>query len=228
VLISELFYSIQGEGRLTGVPSVFIRAAGCNLRCRWCDTPETSWRPVGTEMPLDDILFAVRSYPTRFVVVTGGEPMIAPEIGELTRRLRAAGCHITIETAGTVFVEVCCDLASVSPKLANSTPDAAEHAAWARRHDDRRVNIDVVQRFIDALDYQLKFVVDVPDDLREIDAILARLRNVRIENVLLMPQGVDPVELAEKGQWVAGLCMERGFRFCPRVHIALYGHTRGT
>jgi 7-carboxy-7-deazaguanine synthase len=100
--IAELFYSIQGEGALVGVPSFFIRTSGCNLRCSWCDTPYTSWRPEGVEMGLDRILDEVRAHPTRHVVVTGGEPMIAPEILPLTQKLRDRA-HITVETAGTVF-----------------------------------------------------------------------------------------------------------------------------
>src|SRR5512142_50016 len=121
--IAELFYSIQGEGALIGVPSVFVRTSGCNLRCSWCDTPYTSWHPEGTELSLGQILDEVLAHPARHVVVTGGEPMIAPEIIPLTERLREASLHITIETAGTVFKPVACDLMSISPKLSNSTPE---------------------------------------------------------------------------------------------------------
>src|SRR5690348_3139656 len=103
VKIAEIFYSLQGEGSLIGVPSVFVRTSGCNLRCSWCDTPYTSWHPEGAEQSLDEILGQVAAYPARYVVVTGGEPMIAPEIVPLTERLRERGLHITIETAGTVF-----------------------------------------------------------------------------------------------------------------------------
>src|SRR3954464_7367970 len=121
--ISEIFFSVQGEGKLAGVPSVFIRTSGCNLRCQWCDTPYASWSPEGPEMTLDAILAEVALHPTRFCVVTGGEPMIAKGIHELLARLRSARMHITIETAGTVPPDgIHCDLASVSPKLANSTP----------------------------------------------------------------------------------------------------------
>src|ERR1700728_3994103 len=108
--IAELFYSIQGEGTLVGVPSVFIRTSGCNLRCTWCDTPYTSWNPEGAEQSIDQLLQAVAAYPAAHVVVTGGEPMIAPHIVVLTERLRALGLHITIETAGTIFAPVACDL----------------------------------------------------------------------------------------------------------------------
>src|SRR4051795_4605464 len=122
VKLSEIFYSIQGEGSLIGIPSVFVRATGCNLRCVWCDTPYTSWQPEGEDWTLDAIMERVASYSASHVVVTGGEPMIAPEILTLTSALRKAGLHITIETAGTVYHPVACDLMSVSPKLKTSTP----------------------------------------------------------------------------------------------------------
>src|SRR5215469_9962101 len=77
--IAEIFYSLQGEGSLVGVPSVFVRTSGCNLRCVWCDTPYTSWHPEGEERTLPSIVAEVEQYPARHVVVTGGEPMIAPE-----------------------------------------------------------------------------------------------------------------------------------------------------
>jgi len=94
--IAELFYSIQGEGSLVGVPSVFIRTSGCNLRCAWCDTPYTSWQPEGTDLDLAQILDEVAAHPTRHVVVTGGEPMIAPDIIALTGRLRQRGMHMRV------------------------------------------------------------------------------------------------------------------------------------
>src|SRR4051812_39940048 len=102
MLISELFYSVQGEGTLLGTPSVFVRTSGCNLRCRWCDTPYASWKPEGTEMSVGELMEQVNAHPTRFVVVTGGEPMIAKEMPLLLAALRTAGKHITIETAGTI------------------------------------------------------------------------------------------------------------------------------
>ena len=100
--ISEIFHSIQGEGLLAGVPSVFIRTSGCNLRCRWCDTPYASWNPEGEEMGLKVIMERVSGYDCRHVVLTGGEPMVASGIRELAAALRSAGMHITIETAATV------------------------------------------------------------------------------------------------------------------------------
>src|SRR5215218_7995379 len=111
--IAELFYSIQGEGKLAGLPSVFVRASGCNLRCSWCDTPYASWEPEGTDLPVDEIVRRVREYPRPYVVVTGGEPMIMPDVVELCAALKDAGMHVTMETAATVFKPVGIDLASL-------------------------------------------------------------------------------------------------------------------
>ena len=227
--IREIFYSIQGEGKLVGIPSVFIRTSGCNLRCVWCDTPDTSWSAEGTEYDVNAILDKLADFPTEYVVVTGGEPMIAKGIGKLTTELRDQGYHITIETAATVYHDVVCDLASLSPKLENSTPWTREGGRLADAHERNRLNLDVIRKFIaTASDYQLKFVVDHPGDLAEIDLLLSRIGNVNPSDVLLMPQGVSREELDKKRTWVADLCKSRGFRYCPRLHIELYGNTPGT
>ena len=221
--IAEIFYSIQGEGSLVGVPSVFVRTSGCNLRCSWCDTPYTSWSPEGEDMPLDRIAAAVDAYPGRHVVVTGGEPMIAREIVELTERLRGAGRHITIETAGTVFAPVACDLMSISPKLANSTPSGE----WAERHERLRIQPDTLRHLIEAYEYQLKFVIARPEDLAEVQW-LVRVLAADVGRVILMPEGIDADVLRERGVWVAEICKREGFRFSPRLHVELYGNRRGT
>ncbi|MED5418223.1 MAG: 7-carboxy-7-deazaguanine synthase QueE, partial [Verrucomicrobiota bacterium] len=123
MLVAEIFYSIQGEGLLAGVPSVFVRTSGCNLRCRWCDTPYASWEPEGETLSVEDIMDRVGEHPATHVVLTGGEPMMAKGIYDLARQLKASGYHLTIETAGTIEPEgIVCDLASLSPKLADSTP----------------------------------------------------------------------------------------------------------
>jgi 7-carboxy-7-deazaguanine synthase len=220
--IAELFYSIQGEGTLVGVPSVFIRTSGCNLRCSWCDTPYTSWQPEGTELSLRQIVDEARSYPARHVVVTGGEPMIQPEIIPLTEQLRAAGLHITIETAGTVFQPVACDLMSISPKLASSTPEGE----WAVRHERLRLQRDVLMELMARYEYQLKFVIQRPEDLPEVRGLIASL-DADPMRVILMPEGTDPDVLRERGVWLAEICKEEGFRFSPRLHVDLWGNRRG-
>jgi len=226
--VSEIFHSIQGEGKLTGVPSVFVRTSGCNLRCTWCDSPYTSWEPEVDLITVNELLRRMDAYDCRYVVVTGGEPMIAPDVGELTVRLREAGYHITIETAGTVWRDVVCDLASVSPKLSNSTPHDRDEGRWVERHEQARINLAVIRRFMKFADYQLKFVVDRLEDIAEIEQLLVSIGTVDPASVLLMPQGVTRQELTERGPWLAEICKEKGFRYCPRLHIELFGHTRGT
>src|SRR5712691_2183531 len=162
--IAEIFYSIQGEGMLAGVPSVFMRTSGCNLRCTWCDTPYTSWKPEGVEMPPDAILAAARGFESTHVVVTGGEPMIVDDIVPLTQAMKNSGMHVTIETAGTVYQPVACDLMSISPKLANSTPHEREGGKWAAQHDRLRYQPDVLSALMSDYAYQLKFVVAEPAD----------------------------------------------------------------
>ena len=220
--IAEIFYSLQGEGSLLGIPSVFVRSSGCNLRCSWCDTPYTSWSPEGDDWTLERVLAAVDAYPARHVVVTGGEPMIARQIGDLTHGLRVRGRHITIETAGTVFAPVECDLISISPKLANSTP-AGE---WADRHERQRIQEEVLRQLIAAYEYQLKFVVAQESDLAELQAIVMML-DAPPEKVILMPEGISAEVLSERGAWIAELCKTHGYRFGPRLHVYLYGNRRG-
>jgi len=224
--ISEIFYSIQGEGTLVGVPSVFVRSTGCNLRCVWCDTPYTSWKPEGTEMPLDAILAEVGKNPAKHVVVTGGEPMIADEIVRLTQDLRRRGLHITVETAGTIYKPVACDLMSISPKLANSTPLIREEGKWAAQHDRLRYQPDVLKQLMREFDYQLKFVVASPEDLTEIETMLVETGADR-SKVVLMPEGVDSQTIAARAQWLVEVCKQRDFRYGPRLHIDIYGDRRG-
>jgi 7-carboxy-7-deazaguanine synthase len=226
VKISEIFYSVQGEGSLLGVPSVFVRTSGCNLRCSWCDTPYTSWRPEGEMMSMEEVLEAVRNYGASHVVVTGGEPMIAPGMPAFTEALRAQGLHITIETAGTVDAPVVCDLMSISPKLSNSVPHGIEGGRWAARHEKLRLQPDVLKRLIGRYPFQLKFVVAAPGDLTEIQEII-RATGVPNSEVILMPEGTDPQTLAERSRWVVEICKEKGFRFSPRLHIDLWGQKRG-
>lgn len=221
--ISEIFYSIQGEGNLVGVPSVFVRTSGCNLRCAWCDTPYTSWKPEGEERSLDSIVEQVNSYGAAHVVITGGEPMIAPEIEELTHRLTQ---HITIETAGTVDAQVRCDLMSISPKLANSTPHARENGRWAAQHERLRYQPEILRRLIQLYPYQLKFVISEPADIDQVNAIVNDIGAAR-NRVVLMAEGTDAVTLAERGRWLVEIAKREGFRMTPRMHVDLWGDRRG-
>jgi 7-carboxy-7-deazaguanine synthase len=227
--LAELFHSIQGEGKLSGVPSVFVRASGCNLRCSWCDTPYASWNPEGDDVPVDEIVRRIDGFNCRHVVLTGGEPMIMPDIVALCDALAAREHHVTIETAATVYHSVKLDLASLSPKTSNSTPHERDSGRFVAMHERQRLNFDVIQRFIDTSpQFQLKFVVSDPGDLPEIEQVLSRLRAWRGEDVLLMPEGTDAATLQPRGSWLADLCRSRGFRYCPRLHVELYGNRRGT
>ena len=224
--INEVFFSLQGEGKLAGLPSVFIRTSGCNLRCTWCDTPYTSWEATGGPLNVDQILDRISAYDTKHVVLTGGEPMIAQGVEELTHRLSAARYHVTIETAATVWKEVTCDLASLSPKLSNSTPWARDDGRWADRHERTRINVETIQRFMALANYQLKFVVAAPEDLAELRRLVAELGAEPLR-VVLMPEGADPAVLRERGRWLAEMAKTEGFRFSPRLHIDVWGSRRG-
>jgi 7-carboxy-7-deazaguanine synthase len=224
--ISEIFYSIQGEGMLTGVPSVFVRTSGCNLRCVWCDTPYTSWAPDGSDMTVEQILAAVQSHPARHAVVTGGEPMIAPGIAEVTKGIKQLGLHVTVETAGTVFQPVGCDLMSISPKLENSTPHEREGGKWAAQHERLRYQPEVLRQLMAEYEYQLKFVVASPEDMAEIARMLEEIEADR-SRVVLMAEGTTSDVIRERASWLTEICKREGFRYSPRLHIDLWGNQRG-
>ncbi len=243
--IAEIFHSIQGEGLLAGVPSIFIRTSGCNLRCHWCDTPYASWKPEGPEMSIEEILKKLTEWNCDHVVLTGGEPMIAPDLPELATVLKKQNKHITIETAGTILPNgIPCDLASLSPKLSNSTPSPERDPAWAKKHEATRLQPEVISEWIRKYPFQLKFVVSSENDLVEIKNLLSRLETfvapphqsvrgeegppVPLPQILLMPEGIDVKALATRSPWLVDICKREGFRFCPRLHIELFGHTRGT
>ncbi len=231
MLISEIFHSLQGEGQLAGVPSVFVRTSGCNLRCNWCDTPYASWNPEGTTMDVEAILAEVTKHPAKHVVLTGGEPMIAPDIHELAFQLQERNYHITIETAATVRPRgIACDLASLSPKLAHSAPDARLDDTWRRKHAELRWQPEVVADWIGtAPDYQLKFVVSSEADVAELEGMLRETDcEIPPSKVLLMPEGVTVEALRSRSGWLGELCKARGYRYAPRLHIELYGNRRGT
>lgn len=226
--IAEVYKSIQGEGLLTGTPSVFVRASGCNLRCWFCDTRFASWSPEGVDLSVDEIVAEVEEWDCRHVVLTGGEPMLYSELIPLCDRLRERRRIITIETAGTLFLPVACDLMSISPKFIGSAPEATDHPHWRRRHNRTRHRPQVVRRLMERSEYQLKFVLDNPADLEELNAYLDDLGEVDPERVLLMPQGVEVEELEERAEWLRPFCDAHGFTYCPRKQIEWFGSTRGT
>ncbi len=226
--VAELFRSIQGEGFLTGTESVFVRTSGCNLRCWFCDTPYASWEPEGREYSVAELLEVVCRFGTPHVVITGGEPMLFADLVPLCQALRQRGHHVTIETAGTRYLPVECDLMSISPKLSNSTPAPERAGDWTARHQQGRHVPDVIRRLVADYTYQIKFVVDRPEDCAEVEAYLAAFPEIERLRVMLMPQGTDTVTLEAKRAWLEPYCAAHGLRYCPRRQIEWFGLTRGT
>ncbi|WP_458187858.1 7-carboxy-7-deazaguanine synthase QueE [Haladaptatus sp. NG-WS-4] len=235
--INELFYSLQGEGKLAGTPSVFVRTSGCNLRCWFCDSYHTSWEPTHDRMTLSEIVTAVESYEANHVVVTGGEPLVHDETATLLNRLADAGYHTTVETNGTIFTDAAIDLASVSPKLSSSTPTAVNDpkgdGEWADRHEARRIDLDALAALVDAYETQLKFVVTDDSDVKEVETLVSKVRDVADTpitetDVLLMPEGATRERLDETCDRVAELAMKHGYRYTPRLHVDLWNDAPGT
>ena len=227
--VSELFYSIQGEGRLAGVPSVFVRLAGCDLRCRWCDTPYAMEESQGRDITVEQIMSQVAAYECANVVVTGGEPLIAEEIPALLTDLTEGGYGLTGETSATHFREITCNLISISPKLSNSLPAGTDNLRYKKQD---RLNISAIRNYIDRHDYQLKFVVENETDLPEIEQVLKQLQDsekngeIDRDKVFLMPQAQTREQHNQLGPRIAQMCLEKGFRYCPRLQIELWDNQR--
>ena len=231
MVVNEIFHSIQGEGLLAGTPSVFIRLAGCPVGCEWCDTKYAWDANDGEELPIPGIVNKIDQWPCRYVVITGGEPMMNPQLPDLAKAIKERNKHITIETSGIKFVTgLACDLMSVSPKLSNS---------GTKKGPDP---FSSVRQLIRRYPYQLKFVVDSPDDLPEIQQAVEQIGGANIRNefetsedaakmaatrVMLMPQAKTRDELIAKSPMVAQMCREAGYVFCQRLHILLYDGARG-
>jgi 7-carboxy-7-deazaguanine synthase len=236
--INELFCSLQGEGKLAGVPSVFVRTSGCNLRCWFCDSYHTSWEPTGAWLSIDEIVDQVTAFESaEHVVLTGGEPMIHDDCELLLAALDERGYHTTVETNGTIHRDAPIDLASISPKLASSTPtpdrDPNGDGEWADRHEIRRIEIEALSALVDDYESQLKFVVTGREDMPEIESLVERVRSgtettVRDTDVQLMPEGMTREQLDETRSVVAELAQEYGFRYTPRLHVDLWNDAPGT
>jgi len=231
----EIFASLQGEGPSVGRPVAFVRLSRCNLACQWCDTAYT-WRFEGDNRPhRDGVAFERKANQVTLdeaevaeriaalgqdrLVITGGEPLL--QGSALAKMLEyLPDIQVEIETNGTVKpparLDVRVDQYNVSPKLAHSG-NPAELALipemldfWA---DDPRAF--------------LKFVVAEPTDLDEVMALIERHRHPRAR-VYVMPEGTDSKTLRERERWLSAAALERGLRMTDRLHIHLYGDTRGT
>lgn len=246
ISVSEIFTSWQGEGRLTGTPAVFVRLAGCHLRCRFCDTVYSQNVSDGRFMTVENVLEKVllsaqkpefpplsplwktfsdrKTFPLpqpvsriSHVVLTGGEPLLFPEVLPLVRAFQEAGLHVTIETSGTRTLTTGCDLLSVSPKMRNSgNPPAL-----------RSVSGSLAALLADARDYQLKFVMDSPEDGAELLDFLKEFPFLSHEKVLLMPQGTCREEIEAREAWVQRLAQQEGFQVSPRAHLFWFEAKRG-
>lgn len=206
--VSEIFYSLQGEGINIGQPSVFLRLSGCHLRCVWCDTKYTWDLKSGKKMSPEEVLKEIKKYPTKHLVVTGGEPLIQQnELIKLFKKL--SNYYIEIETSGSLptFLNKYINHYNCSPKLSNSK--------------NKRIHLE---KFPAEKTYY-KFVVDSKKDLKEIKEFI-RKYNINREQIFLMPQGIKKRELLKRSQWLAEICKQENFRFTPRLHINLWGNKR--
>ncbi len=228
MIVNEIFYSLQGEGLLAGVPSVFIRLAGCPLRCWWCDTKYALDFNKGRELSIRQIVSKVEKYNCNYVVITGGEPLagsdlkIRKDLPELLNALKKIKKHITIETSGIIFQpDLSCDLMSISPKLRNSFRGSKPDSKY------NGPDVKVIKKLIKSYNYQLKFVVDRPEDIKEIRNLIKKIGRVEKEKILLMPQARTRKEFLSKAQIVADLCKQTGFTFGNRLQILLWDNQKG-
>lgn len=231
--ISEIFYSIQGEGKYTGVPSVFIRTSYCNLRCSWCDTPYTSHKPEDKEGTIEEIMNQIERYSTRWrqphFVLTGGEPLIQPHACHAlceSIKNRYSGAIITVETNGTKYAPIDVDLMSISPKLKSSAPhkhQVTENMAEAHESIRQHTPLDVFRK---SYNCQFKFVVCSDEDLEEVLHIID-LFKIPPHEVYLMPEGRTSNELSNKSEEVVKICLNHGFNYSDRLHVRIWENKRG-
>lgn len=225
MIVNEIFYSLQGEGFMAGVPNVFVRLAGCPLRCRWCDTKYAWEEDAGRDCTIVEIVETVCKYRCPFVVITGGEPMIDFQLRQLVKELKAQEKHITIETAGIAYIpDIPCDVMSISPKLSNSVPEDVKMAAL---HKDSRLDLAVLGELAFHYNCQFKFVIDSVNDLTEVQEIIDSTGNIEAGRVMLMPQAATKDELVTKAPMVADMCKLVGFAFSQRLQVLLWNNEKG-
>jgi organic radical activating enzyme len=236
----EIFHSLQGEGVAAGRPSVFVRLSGCNLRCHWCDTPYT-WNFEGTDYlhrddgevpakydrshnrvvwPVERVAEAIGGYGCRYLVITGGEPLLQQPALTALCALLGPDHHVEIESNGTVPLTPAfaphVDQLNLSPKLSHSRNAQAD-----------RLKPEILATYAKDPRAWFKFVVAEKLDVAEVDALAATV-GIAAERIVLMPEGVTSAALRERMAWLAPMCLARGYRASDRLHIHLYGDTRGT
>jgi organic radical activating enzyme len=239
----EIFYTIQGEGKNIGKPSIFIRLSLCNLYCFWCDTDYT-WNWENTpfkhqndskigyrkfkkaenmlKMSKEEVWENIRQYPCENIVITGGEPLVQQkDLLALLQTLKThnPNYHIEFETNGTIIpqpnLDVLTDQYNVSVKLANSLVSKKE-----------RIEGEAIRFFAQSPKSNFKFVLDTPQDLEEVEKIVKDFA-IDAKKVYLMPQGTNPETLHQKQQWLIEICKKKGFNYTDRLHILVYGNKRG-
>lgn len=237
--------TVQGEGKLNGIPSLFIRLAGCNLHCCWktadgsvseCDTAYASYRVKRTLVLSEDEICRIVRHNTEnlhHLVITGGEPFLqADALTGLCRKLKQMKpFHITVETNATLFhapLAAYIDFFSLSPKLSSSSPVMP----YAVNHNRLRLQPEVIQQFIEHArlthkDFQLKFVCATREDVVEIKQFLAGIRHWKNEDILLMPAGANCADLKKNTEDVVKYCIQNGWRYCDRLHLSLFGEKAG-
>lgn len=228
-----IFNTIQGEGRFIGVPSIFIRLSGCNLRCAWtnqdgritkCDTPYSSYEPEKNIQLISDLIEAIKKIDCKHVVITGGEPFMQRSLSVLIDHLVTVGRYLTVETNGTLYWNNPAQFMSISPKLASST--YKEHAHF-KKHDGVRINREILDLMIRNHDYQLKFVVNNQQDFDEIEEVLGKLSIVDDGKIYLMPQGISNVQFDAKLPWIIEEAKKRNWNVTDRLHVRIWGAKRG-
>ncbi|SMO43301.1 7-carboxy-7-deazaguanine synthase [Saccharicrinis carchari] len=245
--------TVQGEGKLAGTPSLFIRLATCNLRCIWqmddgsfcrCDTAYASFHPDDKKAwTVEEIVKVVKHNigAMQHVVITGGEPLLQKKgVLALCKSIKEElNLHITIETNGTIFDQELTqfvDLFSISPKLSNSVPSAQKlkfyneaETGSSRFHHEVRRNLNALQSYIDtAQDLQLKFVVAKQSDADEITKdYLKVLQRYNKNDIMLMPLGATQHEITKSNPIVLQMCLQNGWKYTPRIHIDIFGSKQG-
>ncbi|MCB0614750.1 MAG: 7-carboxy-7-deazaguanine synthase QueE [Phaeodactylibacter sp.] len=217
--VAEIYKSLQGEGALTGTPSVFVRTSGCNLRCDFCDSPFTSWEPEGEDLGVDEIMEEINRHDTQHVVLTGGEPMMQQD--GLLRLMEELGPEywFEIETNGTILPVPAFDARinqyNLSPKLANSNNPAK-----------LREKPEAYRFFAQNPRAVFKFVITEEQDLEEVKALAGKY-GISPRRIYLMPEGVSGESLAARQAWLVEQCKSNGFHFTTRLHILIFGNKRG-
>jgi 7-carboxy-7-deazaguanine synthase len=225
--IAEIFYSIQGEGPWMGVPCVFIRLSGCNLRCAWCDTPYASWHPEGSDYSVVELQTRLGEWPRAAVVITGGEPFLFRDLPLLCNALRAEGRPVALETSGSLYQPITCDLLVVSPKLSASDPDSAQFPVEYARHHKGRTDLEPLRSLLaEHHGAILKCVVGSVADVAEVRLLAAKLA-LPPERIWLMPLAAEPGPLALLAPQVVEWALAAGYRYTDRLHVRLWGNVKG-